>query len=113
VAVGLVFESREAASCVLCLTESPVYVESGNEISEDAMALACSVAVFGVPVHLSNSSSGMSIRTLSEVMIEVREITGNSIVSDAMVVDVTDISVTRISGGIKKVDEDRSHPKMT
>jgi hypothetical protein len=29
-----------------------VRVESGNEISEDAMALACPVAIFGVPVHL-------------------------------------------------------------
>ena len=84
-----------------------------NEISEDAMALARLTAIFWIPVHLSNSSSsGMSIRTLSEVLLEVREITGHSIDSEAMVVDMTDISVTCISDGVK-VDEDRRHPKTT
>jgi hypothetical protein len=41
--IGLAFDfsmSWEAAFCVSCLTESPERVESGNEISEDAMALA-------------------------------------------------------------------------
>ena len=62
-------------------------------------------------MHLSNSSSsGMSTRTPSEFILEVREIIVHSIDSEAMVVDVTDIWVT---DGIKKVDEDRSHPKRT
>jgi hypothetical protein len=53
----------------------------------------------------------MSTRTPSEFILEVREIVVHSIDSEAMVVDVTDIQVTGISDGIKKVDEDCSHPK--
>src|SRR5277367_6664642 len=55
--VGLAFDFSkpwEAASFVLCSAESLVFVESGNEIPENAMALACSAAICGVPVHLSN-----------------------------------------------------------
>jgi hypothetical protein len=74
------------------LGRTPSVVESGNEIPENAMSLACSVAICGVPVHLSNSSSsGMSTRTPSEFILEVREIVVHSIDSEAMVVDVTDI----------------------
>ena len=51
----------------------------------------------------------MSIRTLSEVILEVRETTGHSIDSESHGCDVTRISVACISDGIK-VDEDRSHP---
>jgi hypothetical protein len=77
------------------------------------MALAYSAATCRAPVHSSNSSSsGMSTRTPSEFILEVQEIIVHSIDSKAMVVDVTDILVTGISGGIK-VDEDRSHTKMT
>jgi hypothetical protein len=85
-------------------------MESGNEIPEDATALTCSAAICGAPVQLS--SSGLSTRTLSEATLKVREIIGHPIHPEAMVVDIADISVTRISDEIKKVDEDRSHPKM-
>jgi hypothetical protein len=104
--------SWEAASYTLCLAESLVCVESGNETPEDAMALACSAAICGVLVHSSNSSSGMSTRTPSELIPEVQEIIVHSIHSEAMVVDMTDVWVTGISDGMKKV-EDHSHTKMT
>ena len=67
-----------------------MFVESGNEIPENAMALACSAAICGVSVHLSNlSSSGMSTKTPSELILKVREMIVHSIDSEAMVVDVT------------------------
>lgn len=76
----------------LCSAESLVFVESGNEIPENAMAFACSAAICGVPVHLSNpSSSGISTRTTSEFILEVREMIVHSIDLEAVVVDVTDI----------------------
>lgn len=90
--IGLAFDfskSWEAASFVLCSVESLVFVESENEIPENGMALACSAAIYGVPVHLSNSSS--STRAPSEFILDVREIIVHSIDSEAMVVDVTDI----------------------
>lgn len=69
-----------------------MFVEPGNEIPENAMAFACSAAICGVPVHLSNSSSsGTSTRTTSEFILEVREMIVHSIDSEAMVVDVTNI----------------------